>query len=399
MLIVIPTLHYYPDYSSGADRIAFEEAKYLAAQDHEVWLIAQDISRQQPTYVVEENMHVLRYQSPKLNQFDPRRIWFHQVNVRNLLSRYLKRIPELIHGHSPLPYAGALELYGNNTVCCYSVHSPVKPELESGYTSGLAQQVQLKIAANINNRIERRCLEKSDRITVFSNYTKSIMKKYHDNVNIKDVSVISGWVDMEFFRILPDREAVKEKLGWRSDVPVLFTLRRLVPRMGLDRLIDAARLVKEAGYEFQIVIGGNGPLRSELDALIRKYNLEDYVLLIGFVPEKELPLMYGAADVFILPTTELECFGIIALEALACGRPVLATPVAAITEMLNRFEPQWLSVDESSPAIAKIIIAYFEEQLPTHEPMELRRIVGQEFERVSVLKKMEKLLSESVVNS
>ncbi len=62
--------------------------------------------------------------------------------------------------------------------------------------------------------------------------------------------------------------------------------------------------------------------------------------------------MYGAADAFVLPTSELECFGLPVLESLACGRPVLAAPVGAIPELLRPFEPAWLADGSSPEAIA-----------------------------------------------
>lgn len=394
MILVIPTLHYYPDNPNGADRLAFEEAKHLAKRGHEVWLIGQDARGKRPELSIEDEVHVLRYPSPKLSQFDPRRIQAHQVSVCALLKRHLKMKPDLVHGHSLLAYAGALELYKGSTACCFSVHSPVKPELKANSIPGFGARANLALSTFFNNRIERRCLEQSDRITVFSNYTKTLLGKYHGNGFASNAHVIPGWVDMKQFRIIPNREAAKSELGWRLDAPVFFTLRRLVPRMGLDRLLYAARDVKESGYDFQIVIGGSGPMRIELETLVRELGLEAEINFEGFVPEERLPLMYGAADAFILPTLELECFGLIALEALACGRPVLATPVAAIPELLNRFEPRWLAADASASAIAQILIDYMEHRLPFHEPEKVRQSVSQEFERKVVLGKMESLLTE-----
>jgi glycosyltransferase involved in cell wall biosynthesis len=82
--------------------------------------------------------------------------------------------------------------------------------------------------------------------------------------------------------------------------------------------------------------------------------------------------MYGACDAFVLPTAELECFGLIALEALACGRPVLATPVAAIPEVVSNFEKAWLASSAEEGAIADLLHAYLSGRLPVHSPAALR---------------------------
>jgi glycosyltransferase involved in cell wall biosynthesis len=150
-------------------------------------------------------------------------------------------------------------------------------------------------------------------------------------------------------------------------------------------LIHALQKVKAAGYDFQCVIGGQGPLSLQLEKLIVELALSGYVSLAGYVPADMVPIMYGAADAFVLPTAELECFGLIIIEALACGRPVLATPVGAIPEALKQFEPKWLAANSSIGAIAELIISYLKGALPIHSPSELRKQVASMYSREYVL--------------
>jgi glycosyltransferase involved in cell wall biosynthesis len=178
------------------------------------------------------------------------------------------------------------------------------------------------------------------------------------------------------------------QLGWPIDIPVLFTLRRLVPRMGLDRLLLALRQVKSEGFRFRLIVGGTGPLRSQLEALSMQLDLQDSVSFVGFVSEDVLPMMYAAADVFVLPTTALECFGLIALEALACGRPVLATPVGAIPEILKRFEPRWLAQSADTRSISDLVRSYLKSELPDHEPVELRNKVVTDYSRDKIVPRL-----------
>jgi glycosyltransferase involved in cell wall biosynthesis len=122
--------------------------------------------------------------------------------------------------------------------------------------------------------------------------------------------------------------------------------------------------------------------------MVRDLGLERAVQFVGYVPEEVLPRMYAAADAFVLPTTELECFGLIAVEALACGRPVLATPVGAIPEILAEVEPHWLAVDESTEAIAQLLIAFLERKLPHHDPAHLRAAVARRYSKREVLNRL-----------
>ena len=220
--------------------------------------------------------------------------------------------------------------------------------------------------------LERRCLRRTDRITAFSDYTRGLIRRMHGSVIADRVRVIHGWADLSHFRIVPDRAAARTRLGWPVDVPLFFTLRRLVPRMGLDRLIEALSLVNKAGRRCHLVIAGDGPLRGDLRRLAGDLGLESSVQFVGRVDDAALPMMYGAADAFVLPTRALECFGLIAVEALACGVPVLATPTGAIPEIINRIEPQWLARNTGAEAIGDLLARFLEDRLPRHSASDLR---------------------------
>jgi len=387
--IVIPMLHYYPDIPNGASRLAFDEAVFLANLGNEVWTVGADFTCSKPEYAFQDGLHVLRYPGPQFGMFDPRRMHAHQARTRSLLSRHIKNHVDLIHGHSLLQHDGALSFFGRHVRSCYSVHSPVRLEMQAeGRGRPLLKRLQLSVTGHLTHRIERRCLQYSDCITSDSNYTKSLLGRFHDVTVGQRVNVVPGWVDLDRFQIVSDRQAAKSRLGWPMDVPVLFTLRRLVPRMGLDRLLLALQKIKTGGYRFHFIIGGSGPLLTQLEAMVSKLGLLGSVLLIGHVPEDSLPLMYAAADAFVLPTMELECFGLIALESLACGRPVLATPVAAIPEILDRFEPRWLARDATVDAIAHLLMGFLENDLPDHDPEELRENVARYYSRERVLRQL-----------
>lgn len=390
--ILIPTLFYYPDYPSGSVRLAYDEAVFLAQRGHEVWIVTQDPDGIQPEYTQRDGLHVLHYPSPYMSTFNPRRANIHQQLTSDLLSRHLPTV-DVVHGHAPLQYDGALLLYGNLPRRCYSVHSPVKLEMQASSRGESAiRKLYYTLNGQINHQVERRCLDSSQVITSDSAYTRKMLGQLHSPQIESRTKVVPGWVDMERFQIAPDRAALKQRFGWREDVPLLFTLRRLVPRNGIDRLIRALHQVKSSGRQFHMIIGGGGPLLDELKGLAQSLDLNDEVQFIGFVDDDALPLMYAACDVFILPSAELECFGLITLEAFAAGRPVLATPVGAIPEVINPIEPTWLARDTTPDAIANLIIAYLDGELPAHEPADLRTYVMNQYSRVGVLDHMAELI-------
>ena len=98
-----------------------------------------------------------------------------------------------------------------------------------------------------------------------------------------------------------------------------------------------------------------------------------------------MPLVYAACDAFVLPTSDLECFGLIALEALSAGRPVLATPVGAIPEIVRKFEPAWLARSAATEGIADLLRQYLTGKLPQHAPKQLHELVGRDYRAEQVL--------------
>jgi glycosyltransferase involved in cell wall biosynthesis len=90
-----------------------------------------------------------------------------------------------------------------------------------------------------------------------------------------------------------------------------------------------------------------------LEQLIADLGLAERVRLLGFLPERTLPSYYQAADLVLMPTFEMEGFGLVTVEALACGTPVLGAPVGAIPEILTRVDPILLADGTDSAALAK----------------------------------------------
>ena len=374
--VVITALHYYPDRPSGSSRLAFDEAVYLAERGHEVWIVAMDPTGRQPEYAFREGLHVLQYPAPSYSLFDPRRAQAHQQQVRDLLLKHTGEPVDALHGHALLAYDGARAIYSRPTRRAYSIHSPMRLEMEAAARgAGPAQRLKLATTGHLTHSVEARCLAASDRLTAESQYTRTLIGQYHSPEIAAQVQVIPGWVDVNRFQIQPDRDALKARFDWPQDVPVLFTLRRLVPRNGLDVLLRGLHQLCERDHAFHMVIGGGGPLLDDLQEQAQMLGIADRVRFVGRVDDDDLPLMYAAADAFVLPTSALECFGLIMLEALACGRPVLATPVGAIPEVMWQVEASWLSQDASPGAIADLLAAFLAGELPRHEPQALRRFV------------------------
>jgi glycosyltransferase involved in cell wall biosynthesis len=106
---------------------------------------------------------------------------------------------------------------------------------------------------------------------------------------------------------------------------------------------------------YMLVIGGEGPLRGTLETGIRQGGLGEVVRLAGFIPEEQLSQYYQAADLVVMPSLQLEGFGLVMVEAMACGTPVLGTPVGAIPETLNQVDPMLVAEGTDGRSLARAL--------------------------------------------
>jgi glycosyltransferase involved in cell wall biosynthesis len=298
---------------------------------------------------------------------------------------------QFVSGHSPLQALGTMQALKHASVHSnYTVHSPFDDELLSN-SSGGRPGVAQRIASMVARRVDRQNCQLADQVQCDSRYTLSVMTQRHRRAVGSKGLVAPGWVDSIRFVPAESRTKLRQTLGseWHVECPVLFTLRRLQNRMGLDTLVDACQLLVQRGLKFRTLIGGGGPLRASLQEQINAAGLQESVLLLGRLPEEQLADCYAAADCFVLPTKSLECFGLIVLEAFACNTPVIATNVAAIPELAERQGLDWMFEPGDGKQLADRMHAFIEQRL---KPSVDLRAVAMEFDKPKVLAEWERIL-------
>ncbi|HWF60293.1 MAG TPA: glycosyltransferase family 4 protein [Nitrospira sp.] len=222
----------------------------------------------------------------------------------------------------------------------YICHSLAHEEYETRQGATCSTLASLRRQANLRARrsVERAVMSRCHKVAVLSQFMRQRVIGAHD-ISVDRLALIPGAVDPHAFMPLEDRLSIKAALNLPTNRTILFTVRNLVPRMGLDNLLCAIEMLNRAQHKLMLVIGGEGPLHEQLQADIRRKRLRDVVRLIGFVPESQLSRYYQAADLVLMPSLQLEGFGLVMVEAMACGTPVLGTPVGAIPEILNQVDP------------------------------------------------------------
>jgi glycosyltransferase involved in cell wall biosynthesis len=205
--------------------------------------------------------------------------------------------------------------------------------------------------------VERRVLSSVGRVLAMSRFMAERAHALH-GLGPDRIRIVPGGVDRERFRPAPDRPGARAAFGLPPAGAVVLTLRNLEPRMGLEPLVAAMPAIRAGHPDALLVVAGDGPLRRELEARVTALGLGRHVRFTGFVGEADLPALYAAADLFVLPTQALEGFGLVTLEALACGTPVVGTRVGATPELLEPLDPA-LVVDAPTPEAIAAGVARF----------------------------------------
>lgn len=234
---------------------------------------------------------------------------------------WLRRVPHVVHFHGP--WAGESREEGAGRASTAAKHA-----------------------------IERLVYGTADRVIVLSSAFAAILREQYE-VPAHRIRVVPGAVDAVRFRPRHTRRDARARLGWPLAGPAIVTVRRLVHRTGIDRLIDAMPAVLVGRPDARLYVGGTGPLAGALAAQVERLGLGGRVSFLGYVPDDQLPLVYRAADLNVLPTIALEGFGLTAVEALASGTPSIVTPVGGLPDVVGPLSPGLVLAAATSTAMAE----------------------------------------------
>ncbi|MCK4511804.1 glycosyltransferase family 4 protein, partial [bacterium] len=211
-------------------------------------------------------------------------------------------------------------------------------------------------------RFEASVLRRAQGIVVLSKYSRGHIENNFPSIDLSRVKIIPGGVDVERFKPAESKSEVRRALGLDEDTVQLLTVRKLVPRMGLENLIRAIPTIVGSsaaeGVKVRLTICGRGHLRPMLEELSRELGVADAVNLTGNVSDEDLVRHYQAADLFVLPTTALEGFGISTVEALSTNLPVVGTPAGATPEILTAIDERLLTASASASSIAEAVVGW-----------------------------------------
>ncbi len=340
----------------GAERVLRQQALGLARLNHHVRVIARaPFESAEPDWtigtVTERRYPVMRTSEPA----------FVRSSVHNSLRIFdlmrqtcpvdLAMIHQSLAGLGPILFR-----YGTVSRWVYVCHSLAHEEYltRAERAATTLVRVRRRLSARARCWIERTVIRRCHHVVVLSEFMKQQVMAAH-GIAPAQITVVPGAADPATFHPAHDRNEIRRELKLPESRTLLFTVRNLVPRMGLEHLLEAMTMLGEEQQNLLLLIGGQGQLRPRLEELIRSRGLQDSVQLLGFVPEDQLPKYYQASDLVVMPTLQLEGFGLVTVEALACGTPVMGTPVGAIPEVLKTVDPLCVTEGTDGASLARTL--------------------------------------------
>jgi glycosyltransferase involved in cell wall biosynthesis len=257
--------------------------------------------------------------------------------------------------------------------------------------SSLSDQGMLRIFAK--KTLEHVVYRTADVFITLSNAFRDLLIANY-GVAPGKIHVIPGAIDTSQFQPA-DRVRARDLLGWPQEQRIIFSIRRLVERTGLHALIAAFASVATKYPDVSLFIGGKGPLQEVLRTQIRSLGLEHRIRVLGFVRESLLATHYQAANISIVPSQSLEGFGLTTLESLACGIPVLVTPVGGLPEVVGRLAPSCVLCGCSPSEIAEGLDAYLGGKMPVPAASDCVAYVKKHFIWETVAKKVLAIYDEA----
>jgi len=288
---------------------------------------------------------------------------------------------DIVHAHFAYPagFAGILAKKATEKPLVVTLHGVdiiTEPSINYG--------IRLK---KTYDRMVEKVVAHADKVFAASTFV------YQEALNVgcdrERLVLLPNGVDLTRFHPEINGAFIAKRLGVEKR-PLVFTLRAHEPKNGIEYLIRAVPLVVKEIPETIFVIGGDGSLRKYHEALARKLKVDNSCMFVGRISPRELPYYYSACDIFVIPSVT-EAFGIVTVEAMACGKPVIGTNVGGTRDIVSDEVSGFLVRPKESNDIANKIISLIENPKQRREMgIKGRKIAEENFD---VNKRIDTILS------
>ncbi|HKZ88217.1 MAG TPA: glycosyltransferase family 4 protein [Candidatus Bathyarchaeia archaeon] len=307
---------------------------------------------------------------------------------------------DITHANLPLvPNFAVPAGFGKTLIS--TVHSTWKGEsnaIRSEPYSRLNPNEKFMVSFNWFLRIfEKKMLERSDKLIAVSDFTRRELVNYY-KVKENKIRVIHNGVDIHKFQPAADKRKVKEELGFNPDDIAILSVGRLYARKGLFTLIESMPAVIKQFKNAKFIISGKGQSNEmkKLVAHAEKLGVRKNIVFTGYFPDKKLPKLYQAADVFAF-STFYEHHPFAVLEALSTGLPVVTTNVGGIPETITDGKNGFMCQPFNPKQFSDKILYFLEHPVEASEmAFQARKTIEERFDWRLIVKKVLKVYEEAL---
>ncbi len=367
-------LGWFPKTPGGLNRYVCELTSHLAELRDRVELCGVGLPESHPTSPIQLT-NLGSAECP---------LWQQLWSARRQFLRRQSDRPDAVNLHFALSSFPLLNLLPKGVPVTFTFHGPWA--LESRQEGAGRLSVFLKQCL-VEKSVYRRC----DRFVVLSQAFGDILHQTYQ-VPWHKINIIPGGVDLTRFRADLSRQEARSRLNWPRERAILFTPRRLVHRMGIDKLLNVLAIVKQQIPDVWLAIAGKGALRASLEQQATELGLNHHVKFLGFLPDDQLPIAYQAADLTVIPSQSLEGFGLVLLESLASGTPPLCTPVGGMPEVLAPFSTDLIASSPAEGAIGERLIQLLRGEVPLPSRSACRQYAATYFDWHKIAQRVRQVL-------
>ena len=313
---------------------------------HEVTLLCPDYRGNRQT-VIDKDHRLVRIPSKKV-LFDPEDRYMSRRRIYELLPWLQQQKFDLLHIQTPFVahYMGVrlAERLGLPSVVSYHTFF-------EEYLDHYLPLIPKRILRGLARRFSRKQCNQVERVIVPSSAMRDVLLAYGVKTTI---TILPTGIPLEKFKS-GDGKRFRHKYGIAGTRPLILTIGRVACEKNIDFLVDVLVRIRLLVPEILFVIAGEGPMLPELQRRIERENLEEHILLVGYLDrETELQDCYAAADIFVF-ASRTETQGLVLLEAMAKGIPLVSTAVMGTRDVLVEKEGCLIAPDEAGAFAARVV--------------------------------------------
>lgn len=357
----------------GVSQHVYHLSRALASRGHQVVVVGGRRSPTRPDYPVTNGLRLLSVKPSGAGKM--RHLGFMIVATLNVLEILRERRMDVVHWHglwSDNMVARVASWYGN-PLRVFTNHSSMFYGLTA---TGAGRWLLSKIITRPDV-----CIAPS----------QDLANRSRDFFRNVPVTYIPNGVDLEHYRNLPDKATAKAELGLDPLAIVVTAPRRLEPKNGIEYLIRAIpSATRGEGVRVLFCIAGDGSQRPLLERLTATLGVDPIVRFLGSVPPMKMRTVYAASDIVVIPSL-IEATSLAALEALACGVPVIGTRVGGLVDILGDTRAGLLVPPRSPEALARALRMLLEDERERRSMSVAAAEVAKGFSWDSIAERTEKL--------